>query len=130
MEPNYTIDGNGDTLLILSDPDRPFEEVNHEDLWFNHLQQYDDITDDKSHLRDNVKDYRYRLGETRVNISPPTSKSTNKQVSWKVSSDKLMSASVYFRDLTTQDWNEGKMSEQGYRYTVTVQGWSEAALIP
>lgn len=61
MEPTYTIEVNGDTLFILCDPDRPFEEVDHEDLWFNHLQQYDDITNDKSNLRNNVKDYRYRL---------------------------------------------------------------------
>ncbi|PON22274.1 hypothetical protein TGAM01_v208757 [Trichoderma gamsii] len=126
MEPTYTIEGNGDTIFILCDPDRPFEEVDHEDLWFNHLQQYDDITTDKSHLRDNVKDYRYRLQETRVNILPSARKNMGRQVSWRVSSEKLKNASVYFRDLATQDWNEG--SEQGYKYTITVEGWNEAAL--
>jgi hypothetical protein len=126
MEPTYTIDRNGDTLFVLCDPDRPFEEVDHDDLWFNHLQQYDDITTDKSHLRDNVKDYRYRLQESRVNILPSARKNMGRQVSWRVSSDKLKNASVYFRDLAAQDWNKG--SEQGYKYTITVEGWSEATL--
>lgn len=128
MEPTYTIEGNGDTLFILCDPDRPFEEVDHEDLWFNHLQQYDDITNDKSNLRNNVKDYRYRLQETRVNILPSARKNMGRQVSWRVSSEKLKSASVYFRDLAARDWNEGNMSDQGYKYTITVEGWSEGAL--
>lgn len=128
MEPTYTVDGNGDTLLILCDPNQPFETVDHDDLWFNHLQQYDDIVDDKSHLRDNIKDYRYRLRETRVNCLPPAPKNAGKKVSWRVSSEKLKSASVYFRDLATKDWNEDNMSEQGYRYTIVVQGWNEGAL--
>lgn len=128
MNPTYTIVDNGDTLFILCDPDRPFEEVDHEDLWFNHLEQYDDITTDKSHLRNNVKEYRYRLQETRVNIPSPARKNLGRQVSWRVSSEKLKSASVYFRDLATQDWNEGQTSEQGYKYTITVEGWSETAL--
>lgn len=128
MEPTHTIDGNGDTLFVLYDPDRPFEEVDHEDLWFNHLEQYDDITTDKSLLRSNAKDYRYRLQETRVNILPSARKNLSRQVSWRVSSEKLKSASVYFRDLAAQDWNESTISEQGYKYTITIEGWSEAAL--
>ncbi|KAK1241413.1 hypothetical protein MKX08_001387 [Trichoderma sp. CBMAI-0020] len=128
MDATYTIDANGDTLFVLCDPDRPFEEVDHEDLWFNHLEQYNDITNDKSHLRDNVKDYRYRLQETRVNILPSARKNMGRQVSWRVASEKLKNASVYFRDLAAQDWNEANMSGQGYKYTITVEGWSERAL--
>lgn len=128
MEPTHTIDGNGDTLFVLYNPDRPFEVVDHQDLWFNHLEQYDDITTDKSHLRNNVKDHRYRLQETIVKILPSARKNLGRQVSWRVSSEKLKSASAYFRDLAAQNWNEKTMSEQGYRYTITVEGWSEAAL--
>lgn len=127
MEP-YKIDGNGDTLLILCDPDRPFEQVDHEDLWFNHLEQYNDITTDKSRLRDNVKDYRCRLQETRLNFPSTSSKNTNRKVSWRVSSEKLKSASAHFRNLATQDWNEGEMPKQGYKYTITVEGWNAKAL--
>ncbi|KAL7925183.1 hypothetical protein ACQKWADRAFT_319179 [Trichoderma austrokoningii] len=128
MEPTYTVDGDGDTLLILCDPDRPFEQVDHDDLWYNHLEQYNDITNDQSRLRDNVKDYHYRLQETRHNHESSERKYLGRQVSWRVSSDKLKSASAHFRDLAAQDWNEGDMSEQGYRYTITVEGWNEGAL--
>jgi hypothetical protein len=124
MTATYTIDDNGDTLLILRDPNRPFEAVDQEDLWYHHLQLYDDVNNYKSHLLDNKRDYHFR----EQSINYPPLQNPDKEVAWRVSSEKLKSASVYFRNLAAKDWENGKMSEQVYKYTITVKGWNERAL--
>lgn len=124
MDEARKIDSKGDTLLILRDPNRPFKEVDRDDLWDNHLQMYDDFNIHKSYLLDNKKEY----DSQDARVGHPSPKNTDKDVRWQVSSKRLKSASAYFRNLPAEDWNEGKMSEKNYKHTITVQGWSTRAL--
>ncbi|KAL6904332.1 hypothetical protein GGI43DRAFT_432880 [Trichoderma evansii] len=123
MTTTFIIDNKGDTLLILRYPNRPFKKADQDDLWDNHLELHDDDTNIyKSHLLDKKGEFR------DTGVSYPASKNPRKDVSWRVSSQKLKNASVYFRDLAAEDWKESNISEQGYKYTITVEGWSSRVL--
>ncbi|PTB39500.1 hypothetical protein M441DRAFT_460491 [Trichoderma asperellum CBS 433.97] len=124
MEPTYTVDGNGDTLLILYDPNRPFEAVDDDDLWDNHLPLYDDFNVYKSRLLDDKREHHLR--EASVNHPPP--KNPGKEVSWRVSLRKLKSASMTFQILAAENRKEDELFEQGYKYTIRAEGWSAQAL--
>ncbi|KAH8123382.1 hypothetical protein LI328DRAFT_156875 [Trichoderma asperelloides] len=124
MEPTYTVDDSGDTLLTLCDPNRPFEAVEEDDLWNNHLTQYDDVNVYKSRLLEQKREHHLR--EASINHPPP--KNPGKEVSWRVSLKKLRSASMTFQVLAAETRKENKLFQQGYKYTIRVEGWNARAL--
>ncbi|KAM0254895.1 hypothetical protein ACHAQJ_006332 [Trichoderma viride] len=120
----YKIDGNGDTLLILRNANRPFAVESSAILWDDALPHY---------LGENMRESKLlaRRGASSAlgtdPIPPSNVNDSQQEVRMQVSSKHLKRA-AYFRNLAAGDWGDGRRSETGYDYTVTVEGWDEQAL--
>lgn len=118
MEPViHDIDSDGDTLLILRNPDAPFAVLGSAALWPDHLPD---------HSSQKMKMSERSLVGSEMAL--PQSQQNNKEIHLRLSSKHLMFASQYFRKMMTSDWRETKPKE-GYSFVVTTEEWDQEALL-
>ncbi|KAL9485182.1 hypothetical protein ACSS6W_003971 [Trichoderma asperelloides] len=116
MEPTiHKVDPNGDTLLILRNPNAPF--AGDATVWPDALPKY---------RADRLKRNEREL-ELIAQVEHPTPDGP-REVHFQLSSKHLALASRYFRALVANRWKEAS-SSCGFAYTVTAEDWDEAALL-
>jgi hypothetical protein len=112
----HKVDPNGDTLLILKNPNAPFA-AGDEHVWPNFLPKYR-----TEKMRKNERE----LVELLYAIE--SDDDNTREVYFQLSSKHLAFASEYFRGLVANNWKEAN-SSRGFAYNVTAKDWDEAALL-
>ncbi|PTB46205.1 uncharacterized protein TrAFT101_004323 [Trichoderma asperellum] len=116
MKPTiHKVDPNGDTLLILRNPNAPF--AGDATVWPDALPKY---------RSDRLKRNEREL-ELIAQAEHPTPDGP-REVHFQLSSKHLTLTSEYFRALVANRWKEAS-SSCGFAYTVTAEDWDEAALL-
>ncbi|KAL6909050.1 hypothetical protein GGI43DRAFT_166914 [Trichoderma evansii] len=111
----HKVDPNGDTLLILRNPNAPF--AGDATVWPNALPKY--------------RTEKLRRNERELKLLAQAQQSTPnslREVHFHLSSKHLTLTSDYFRGLMARNWKEANPS-QDFAYTVTAEDWDEAALL-
>lgn len=111
----HKVDPNGDTLLILRNPNAPF--AGDAAVWPNALPKY--------------RPEKMRRNERELKLLAQAKLSTTdnpREVHFQLSSKHLTLASEYFRGLMANNWREAS-SSRGFAYSVTAEDWDEAALL-
>lgn len=111
----HKVDPNGDTLLILKNPNAPFA-AGDENVWPNVLPKYR-----TEKMRKNERELMQLADEQ------PDDENT-REVYFQLSSKHLALASEYFRGLMANNWKEAS-SSRDFACSVTAQDWDEAALL-
>lgn len=112
----HKIDPNGDTLLILRNPNAPFA-AGDANVWPNAIQKYRSES-----LRRNE-----RVLVELAKSERPTTDST-REIHFQLSSKHLTLTSEYFRGLMANNWREAS-SSRDFAYSVTAEDWDETALL-
>lgn len=111
----HKVDPNGDTLLILRNPNAPF--AGDATVWPNALPKY---RPDK--LRRNERELKL-FAQAKLTIPDSL-----QEVHFQLSSKHLTLTSEYFRGLMAHNWREAS-SSRGFAYSVTAEDWDEDALL-
>ncbi|KAL7921916.1 hypothetical protein ACQKWADRAFT_293877 [Trichoderma austrokoningii] len=112
----HKVDPNGDTLLILKNPNAPFA-AGDETVWPNVLPKY--------------RTEKMRRNERELidlaQVEQPEGDGS-REVYFQLSSKHLAFVSEYFRGLMANNWKEAN-SSRDFAYSVTAEDWDEAALL-
>lgn len=117
----HKVDPNGDTLLILKNPNAPFA-AGDENVWPNLLPKYR-----TEKMRRNEREL-VQLVCADESDDDTTREVSTREVYFQLSSKHLAFTSEYFRGLMANNWKEAN-SSRDFAYTVTAKDWDEAALL-
>lgn len=111
------VDPDGDTLLILHNPDAPFAVIDSAAFW---------------HLLPTrippTKMAELQLRSSERSLREPQIQQNKEELRLRLSSTHLTFASAYFKAMMTNDWKETR-PEDGYSFVVTTEEWDQEALL-
>ncbi|QYT01573.1 hypothetical protein H0G86_008607 [Trichoderma simmonsii] len=111
------VDPDGDTLLILRNPDAPFAVI--DSFWPDLLPTHTPP----------MKNTEQQLGSFERSLRKPQIQQQNKEeLRLRLSSTHLTFASAYFKAMMSNDWRETR-PEEGYSFVVTAEEWDQEALL-
>ncbi|PKK51244.1 hypothetical protein CI102_2754, partial [Trichoderma harzianum] len=115
------VDPDGDTLLILRNPDAPFAVIglDYATLWPDLLP---------THTPPMKKTERQLGGIERSLRKPQIQQQNKEELRLRLSSTHLTFASAYFKAMMSNDWRETR-PEEGYSFVVTAEEWDQKALL-
>ncbi|KAM0514092.1 hypothetical protein ACHAPE_007182 [Trichoderma viride] len=111
----HKVDPNGDTLLILRNPNAPFG--GDAAVWANALCKHR-----PEKLRRNERELKLLAQAKQETPDGP------QEVQFQLSSEHLRRTSGYFQALMANNWKEASSSPD-FVYSVTAEDWDEAALL-
>ncbi|KAL6826710.1 hypothetical protein J3E69DRAFT_244517 [Trichoderma sp. SZMC 28015] len=111
------VDPDGDTLLILRNPDAPFAVIDPAAFW--HLLP--------THIPP-TKMTELQLRSSERSLRKPQIQQNKEELRLRLSSTHLTFASAYFKTMMTNDWKETRPDE-GYSFVVTAEEWDQKALL-
>ncbi|RFU76325.1 hypothetical protein TARUN_5913 [Trichoderma arundinaceum] len=112
----HQVDPDGDTLLILRNPNAPFLSATT-GVWPNALPRY---------RSQKMKDLEYALSNFLLDEEP--SVPSEREVHFRLSSKHLKLVSEYFQRMMAHNWMETN-PQDGYAYSITAEDWDETALL-
>lgn len=113
------VDPDGDTLLILRNPDAPFAVT--DSFWPDLLP---------THIPTDMVMTELELGGSERSLRKPQNQvqQNKEELRFRLSSTHLTFASAYFKAMMSNDWRETR-PEEGYSFVVTAEEWDHKALL-
>ncbi|KAJ4859245.1 hypothetical protein T069G_07512 [Trichoderma breve] len=115
------VDPDGDTLLILRNPDAAFAVLDFGALWPNLLP---------THIppKMNITEIQLGVSERSLRKQQNQIQQNEEELRLRLSSTHLTFASAYFKAMLTNNWRETR-PEEGYSFVVTAEEWDQKALL-